>query len=212
MLYKSKILGLYFIVILVTLIGCQVSSTDITGTWVNEDATKNYEELIVTALSSSTAVKMAFEDELSKSLAKENVVVKKGINIFPFFMEKKADKEEMLDVIQAEGAEAILTVSIVDKDTEARYIPGTVAYSPYPAFTYYGSFWSYYDYWYPYFSRTGYYTVNSYYYLETNLYDAETEQLIWSAQTATYDPATIESFSDDFAEEIVGELKKGGLI
>jgi hypothetical protein len=44
------------------------------------------------------------------------------------------------------------------------------------------------------------------------LYDAETEDLIWSAQSETYNPVNLETFSENFAEEIVEELQAKKII
>lgn len=56
------------------------------------------------------------------------------------------------------------------------------------------------------------YTEGKVYFIETNLYDAETEKLIWSAQSESYDPSDLKDFAEDFADLIVGRLVGNGLI
>ena len=80
------------------------------------------------------------------------------------------------------------------------------------SFGFYGGFYNYYNYRYPAVYDPGYYTQDKTYFLETNLYDAETEKLLWSAQSRTYNPIDIDSFSEEFAGIIVARLKKEGLI
>jgi hypothetical protein len=46
------------------------------------------------------------------------------------------------------------------------------------------------------------------YYLETNLYDAESENLIWSAQSQIYSPNYFNTFTEDFAAEITANLAR----
>jgi hypothetical protein len=50
------------------------------------------------------------------------------------------------------------------------------------------------------------------YYLETNLYDAKTEELIWAAQSETYDPSNINSFIKGYVKSTLERMQKDGLI
>ena len=58
----------------------------------------------------------------------------------------------------------------------------------------------------------GYYATDKNYYLEINLYDAKTEELVWSAQSETTNPSSIETFSNSFSQLVVNQLIKDGLI
>ena len=130
----------------------------------------------------------------------------------PKFIENENKKQEILNSIQANGSDGILTVTLLDKDTETRYVPGSGTYAPYPYYRYYGTFWGYYDYWYPRFYDQGYYTQEKVYYIETNLYNADTEELIWSTQSETYNPDELDDFSEEFAEQIIDELENDDII
>ncbi|MEQ8237996.1 MAG: hypothetical protein RIA69_02230 [Cyclobacteriaceae bacterium] len=194
--------------------GCSPSSTSITAQWTDEAAqAKTYDHIVVAPYIAGSGVKSAMEKELAGSLAARDVKVGLGSDFLPLdYTDKTEDKEEILESVKLSGADAILTVSLVDKESETRYIPSTYPYSPSSRYAYYGSFWGYYDYWYPKVYGPGYYDTEQLYYLETNVFDAETENLIWSTQTETSDPITIESFTDDFSKKIVKELKDDGII
>lgn len=206
-LSSMVLIGLY-------LYGCTASSTAITATWTNEEIQpETYDHIMVAPFIADRGLKAVMENELAQSLSDKNVKVNMGSNFLPNeYASATADKEDILESVKTRGAKAILTVSIIDKESETRYVPGTYTYSPYATYTYYGSFWGYYDYWYPRVYEPGYYVTDRYYFLETNLFDAETEKLIWSAQTKTYDPATLESFTDDFSRKIALQLKEDGII
>ncbi|MBS7564414.1 hypothetical protein KHS38_08340 [Mucilaginibacter sp. Bleaf8] len=77
---------------------------------------------------------------------------------------------------------------------------------------YYNRFWTYYNNWYPYLYAPGYYDQQQVYYLETNLYDARTEELIWAAQSETYDPSSIDNFLKGYVKSIHERMVKDGLI
>ena len=58
----------------------------------------------------------------------------------------------------------------------------------------------------------GYYEDDKVYYIETNLYDADTEELLWSAQSETYNPTSLPDFASDFAEVVVARMEKENLL
>ncbi len=189
------------------------SSTSITGTWERQNIQKDYNNVLVAALTPQTRVKATIESEIAEELAEAGIEASQSIDVFPpKLTDDENQKQRLVNAIQTNGADAILTVSVIDEETETRYSPGTAAYAPYPTYGYYGNFWGYYSHWYPQFYSPGYYAEDEIYFIETNLYDAETEDLIWSAQSQTYNPVDLESFSDDFAEEIVEQLTEDGIL
>jgi hypothetical protein len=58
----------------------------------------------------------------------------------------------------------------------------------------------------------GYYVTDKTYFLETNLYDSETEELIWSAQSETVNPGGIDNFVADYPDKLVEQMVKDGLL
>lgn len=208
--FSLMVLGLF-------LYGCSTTSTVITGSWTNDKAERpsKYNHIVVTPLIADASINTDMETELAKSLAARDVQVEMGRLFLPKEYTNtptENDKAKILESVKTSGADAILTVSIIDKESETRYVPGSYAYAPYPTHSYYGNFWGYYNYWTPRVYDPGYYVTEKFYYVETNLFDAQSEELIWSAQTETYDTPTIESFTDDFSRKIANELKDAGLI
>lgn len=189
------------------------SSTSITGTWERQDVQKEFNNVLVAALTPNTGLKSTIERHMEQNLQQEGIVASQSINVLPpKFSDDEDQKQKILNTIQSNGFDGILTVSIIEKDTESRYVPGSASYAPYPSYGYYGSFWGYYSHWYPQFYSPGYYTEENVYYIETNLYNAQTEDLVWSAQSETYNPRDLETFSEDFAEEVVEQLAEDGII
>jgi hypothetical protein len=71
---------------------------------------------------------------------------------------------------------------------------------------------NYYSNWNPYLSAPRYYDNRKIYYLETHLYDAHAEELIWAAQSETYDPLNINDFLKGYIKSIYKQKVKDGLI
>jgi len=79
-------------------------------------------------------------------------------------------------------------------------------YGPYPGYGMY--FWGFYSYWYPFFYDQGYYVTDRYYFMEGNLFDTKTESLIWSVQTKTINPSSIEDFSKTLIQTLLEKAMK----
>jgi hypothetical protein len=77
---------------------------------------------------------------------------------------------------------------------------------------YYGNFGGYYSYWWPYAYGPGYYQEQDVYFLETNLYDADSELLIWSAQSRTYASGGLPEIAREFAQKVIDRMKHDGVL
>jgi len=191
------------------------TTTEVTGSWKNPDVTlKPMNTVLVTALTGRNNARQTVETDLANALQKDGIKSVRSLDILPpsFTSSKEPDKEALLKKIKGSNVDAILTVALIDQTTESHYVPGSYGYAPMTRFGYYGRFWGYYTNWYPTLYSPGYYTEEKTYFLETNLYDAHTEELIWSAQSETYNPSSLDSFSKEFSATVLSEMKKDGLI
>ncbi len=194
---------------------CATSSTNVTGSWKSEDvAKKGYDNIFVAALTQDMDAKKMIEGEMVALLEQQGIKATTSLSIFPsnFTAEHVSEKRAILDKVQENGNDAILTISLVDQESENRYVPGNDTYAPAVAFNYYNSFSTYYAYNYNQVYTPGYYSLDKIYYLESNLYDVEDEKLYWSAQSDTYNPGDIEYFAEDFSKAIIARLKKEDLL
>ncbi len=189
-------------------------STRITGTWKNPDAEqKTYASIYVATLTRNAVARATVENAMHAALEQKGVRVAKSMDDFsPGIRKDSLTKQELVNRTRDRNMEGILIISLLRKQNETRYVPGPYGYAPYPRFGFYYDFWGYYNYWYPYIYAPGYYTDGETYYMESNLYDLHSDKLVWSAQSETYDPATITSFAKEFASVIVTRLNKDGLI
>jgi hypothetical protein len=213
MLHKCNNMKKFWIIGLVLLAACG-SSTQITGSWKNPSAKPAYNRIIVAALTTSVRARQTVENDLARELADNGIAVTKGFDVFPpsFTESKEPDKDAMLKKIRGENVDAIMTITLVDKETETRYVPGSYGYTPVTRYRWYGRFSGYYTNWYPTMISPGYYEENRVYFIETNLYDADTEELIWSAQSETYNPSDLSSFSAEFASIVVAKMREDGVL
>lgn len=207
-----KNLAISFIT-LILLSSC-APTTQITGSWKNPKQTStDIQSIFIAALTGNIVAKSTLENNISEALNKENITSIKSVDEFPpGLLKDSIPKEVVMDKVKKKNHQAILTISLLKKKTESRYIRGSTAYAPMARYGYYDSFYGYYSYWSPYAYSPGYYVNDDVYYLETNLYNSKTETLIWSAQSKTYSYDGLSSFSKTFAKVIVKKMKEDGII
>jgi hypothetical protein len=184
-------------------IGC-VQQSRITSSWTSAEKNKTYHSVVVFALTHDIDAKKLVEGDLASALEKKNVSVITSLDAFPPSFTKDTPKEEMLAKVQKAGADAIITVTLLNKQTEAHYVPGYPNYAP--------GFWGYYSFWYPTVYTPGYYTQDRVYYIETNVYDVNNDALVWSARSETYNPASLTGFSQELAGILANKLRRDNII
>jgi hypothetical protein len=200
-------------VLLTYLISCDTTNTGITSSWKNPVEEKSYHNVLVMALTDKATERTTVETVLAATLGENGIHAKGGIENFPAdFKATDAEKQALLSEIEKTHSDAILTVSLLKKDEKGRYAGSKGKYDPLQAAGYNGTFYGYYQYWYPHVYNPSYYKDDHTYFLETNLYDADTEKLIWSAQSVTYEPVMLPDFTEEYARLIVSQMKEDGIL
>ena len=205
-----------FVLILFTVLSSCGTATLITGSWRKPNATaNNYKRIFISAITSNIAAKQGVENGLAERMQQLGLTAIKSIDAFPpnYSDQDRRNKSLVMEKIMSTNPDAILTITLINKEHETHYVrTGGAYFNPGFRYGYYNNFWNYYNNWYPYMYDPGYYVQDKVYYLETNLYDAKSEQLIWSAQSKTYNPSGIDSFLKGYVKSILKQMEKDGLI
>ncbi len=117
---------------------------------------------------------------------------------------------EVLTKLGNSAVDAVITIVLLDKQKEKYYIPGRVYYSPYTI--YQRRFWGYYTTIYDRVYTPGYYREDTKYFWESNFYDIETKELLYSAQTKSFDPGSAESLAHEYGQIILNDMVKQGVL
>jgi hypothetical protein len=185
----------------------------ITSSWADPDAaTKGpYNKVFVVALSPNSTANYDIEDQMAKILNTRGFRVARSTDIFPpkFSITKDITREQLTTAIEKTGADAVLILALLDSKSVESYNPGTV-YAP-VNYGYYGSFYGYYNYYYPVVYSPGYYSVDKTFYLECNLYDLNSDKLVWSVQSEARNPKDLHSWFKAYANMLISHLKSKGL-
>jgi hypothetical protein len=212
---KFRVLASAFLMFFVISCG---PSQKITSSWINPElkVKPGYKKIFIMAMAQNPNYKATIEQDLAYAATAKKLQVVKSSEFFqPNFTTSGStapvDKEIILKKVRDAGCDVIMTVALVDKKSETRYVQGTTAYSPYMGYGGYGAygFGGYYGYAYPsMYSTPGYYTEDNTYFMQANLFDAATEKLIWAAQSEAYDPTQISKFSKDYSDILVERLNR----
>lgn len=210
---KTNILS--FLAILFLIASCG-PSRKITNSWVSPEASGgvSYQKVFVAALSNDNAAKSFVENAIAEKLGEMGVKAVVSSDLFPpkFSDYAEVGKEQMMKKITETGSDAIFTVALLDVQTSERYNPGTPYRPGYPGFGFYSSWHGYYNYRYPVIYSPGYYTTEKTYLIESNLYDAASEKLVWTVQSSAFSPASLNDWFRGYSRLMLMQMKKDGLL
>lgn len=206
----------FLCITIAAMLGACSTPTMVSSSWRKPNATaNNFHNIFIAALTKEVSTKQSVESGLETLLQQKGLTVEKSVDVFPptFTTQTGQQRQMVMSQIQRTNADGILTVALLRRETESHYVPGGGGYwNPGLRYGYYNNFWSYYNNWYPQIYSPGYYDQTKVYYIETNLYNAKTEELIWTAQTRTYDPTSTESFLKGYVNAIYDRMVKDGLV
>ena len=188
-----------FTLLCLILMGCTPANR-ITSSWTNKNhiQEKKYNKIFIAALVTNPHVRTHIEEEMRNNISTKGITVESSLDYFPpkFTKNKPPEVDSMISKIKELDCGLIFTISMIEKQSETRYIPGSNSlYGPYPGYDL--RFRGFYSYWYPYMYDQGNYVTDKTYFMEGNIFETSTETLLWSVQTETLNPASIKKFSKE---------------
>ena len=120
-------------------------------------------------------------------------------------LEQLSNREEVKSKIKETDADTVLISRLVDSKAIEAYTPGKAHFIP----TGYNNWDSYYE---LIFVDYGYTSNTEIAYIETNLYDIKTEQLVWSARSKTERTEGEQQLINTFIDVIVKKLSSDNII
>ncbi|MHC1777930.1 MAG: hypothetical protein AB9834_21195 [Lentimicrobium sp.] len=190
------------------------NSQQVTGYWVNKEALPKgpYHKVFILALLQNKNSRLYVEDEMAALIESRGPKAVKSYQLFPpeIALQGLITREQLAQSIKEAGCDAVITITLLDTKSETYYQPGT-AYAP-MGYGYYGSYYGYYNYYYPQVYESGYYVTDQTYFVETNFFDVQTDQLLWSIQSDAYNPTDLESMFKGYSHVLLYKLRKEGLI
>ena len=146
-------------------------------------------KVFVVGVARNELLRRIYEDSFVADLKKDKVEAEPGYKRIPDPDPKKIDKDAVAAGLRKDGFTHVLVTRLVSvEDRETYHPPSTmtvgVGFGGYPG--YYGGWYPYMSMSYGYVTSPGYTTVNTVVGLETNIYDLETQKLVWTGLTQSW--------------------------
>lgn len=190
-----------FIILLLLIVGC--SSSKITSSWRAKDVTAlKYDNILVLGIipEKDRSIQERMEQHVVADLTDMGYTAISALQQYGPKIFDSLSEKEVIQMLVNKDVDAIITIVLLGKKKERKYIPGR-AYNS-------GEFWNYVD------SRNrmiyepGYYVTDTKYYWESNFYEMKNQRLLYSVQTRSFSPDTKESMSHEYGKLIVSDMVK----
>ncbi len=193
-------LNLYAFILALSLGGCAATST--VSVWQDDTFTgPPFDNLLVVGVSGKPGNRQIFESEFVKAVIASGKNATASLTMIPGAT--KLSRESVKAVIADTGFDAVLVTRMVGVDTRDSYV------APEP---YYRTYNGYYNTIYEYAYQPGYYHSYSVYHIETNVYDAESEALVWTMRSEAVAPDSVTEVVASLTKQIIARLSKDGRI
>ena len=163
-----------------------------------------FDNMLIVGISNQETVRRAFENTFVDRLQENKVKATASFALMP--AETRPSEESVKAVIADIKFDSVLVTHLVGVKEKEVYHSGVYRNDTYRGFyDYYGDVGAY-------VYEPGYYTRHKLVKLETNLYDTESERLVWSMQSESMDPNSEKSLIDAKIELVIKKLKAQKLI
>lgn len=200
-----RIINLFIVsIILASMIACG-PSTRVTGSWTRLDhQPASFNKIVVLGIAPNSTNRRIFEDQVDTRLEEHGYPVIPALDLLPPNAAVGTITREIVkEIFTAAETDAVFTMSVRHVEDTRHYVQGSSGYMPYyynvGFYDYYGGFNNYYY-------TPGYYSGALQIFLEANLFDFKTGELIWSAQTKSTDISDVSRMAVEFADVIVDDF------
>ncbi len=192
--------GALFVIFFFMVTSCATTATtELKKVWRDSDYGGKFKKVLVIGVIKRTAVKHFFELEMARQLEDRGIDAIAGNLVLPH--DKEADKDLIVSRLKELDADGVIIARLVKRKT----VMQDMYYTP-PA---------HYRGWPSYYSRSHglvyspeYMMKNEVVIVETNLYDAGSEQLVWSALSETFVEDDKDKLMKSFVEIMINDLFK----
>jgi hypothetical protein len=206
---KSTLFMLYSTVVVLALTACHKDKTSIPLSWRNpgfEDI--SFHKLFVIGVGHNESARRRFEDTFTKALQAQGAEAQASWALLP--QSEQLTEEQIRGVIEGGGFDGALITRLLSVDEEQEYVKGKSYSVP---TTHYGyGYYGYYGTSYATVHEPGYFKTHTTVRLETSLYSVATGGLVWSGQTDTVNPESVDEVIDSMTEAVAKQLKQDKLI
>jgi len=209
---KRKVIlsKLLFAIIILVVTSC--SNTRIISSWsIGNPPANAMKKVLVAAVMPDREARDQIEQAMVAALNRDGISASTSVSVFGPSGFDRMPENDVIDRLRGSEFTSVIIVSVVNKETSMQYIPGTfyMMPSPHMGFSrFYRRYWFAYDRMY----TPGRFETTTNWVLQADIFTINDDQLIYSAQTRSYDPNNARSLADGFTRAIIAELRTKGII
>lgn len=197
----------YACIVIVTLALASCSTTRTTAEWRDQSVKQRYNNILIVGVSKELILRRLFEESFVEQLVQRNINATTSISVMS--VEEKISRETVKVAIEGKGFDGVLVTHPLGEEEKQVYHPPRYRPLRLPSYRrYYGHYFHTFDYVY----EPGYYQRYKVVKVETNFYDTDTEEIVWSMQSRTIDGDDREHVISSVIKKTIKSLQKQRLI
>jgi len=170
------------------------AATTVTTFWKDPAAHRKFQKVLVIGMLKKMENRRSLEDEFAGQLQSRGISATAGYSVLP---DEKPTKEIVAGFLKGKGYDAVLLIRLIREKKQRTYVEG----GPAPTSISWGGYYA-----------SGYYTVDRIAYAEANLFDVETEKLVWTAASETWLKASDPKMIRDYVSVIMEHMQKQDVV
>ena len=206
-----------FIIAAATLAACSKTKTSIPQSYRNPGYEQTvFKKLFVIGVAENQESRQAFEDAFAKAIADEGGAAQSSWSLLP--QSEQLTEEEIRAAIAAGNFDGVLITRLLSVDKDQEYTPASTYNNPRTRYysggggMYGYGFYGFYGTTYAKVHEPGYFETSTTIRLETNLYSAANDGLVWTGQSDTVEPESIPDARESMTTAVAKKLKEEQLI
>ena len=192
--------------ILIAMLVTACAATQIKTVWKDPSYQARPTKIMVIGVAKNPLNRRLFEDEFVLRLKARGTDALASYAVLPDKLQD--DQAAIAAKVKELGADAVLITRLVSKKTVQTYVPGKIYSPPF----YYDTWPDYYGYGYHYLYSPAYIAEDEYAVIETNLYEARHDKLVWAASSETVTGGSKQKLIKSYIGIMVDNMAKNGLL
>ena len=206
-----------FIIAAAALAACSKTKTSIPQSYRNPGYEETvFKKLLVIGVAENVESRQAFEDAFAKAIAGEGGTAQGSWSLLP--KSEQLTEDEIRAAMAAGNFDGVLITRLLSVDKDQEYTPASTYNNPRTRYysggggMYGHGFYGFYGTTYAQVHEPGYFETSTTIRLETNLYSAANDGLVWTGQSDTVDPESIPDARESMTAAVAKKLKEEKLI
>ena len=200
------------IIIVLSFLLVQCSSSNIVSSWQSSGSeTLNLKSgrIIVLGLirESDKSLQKKMENHLADDLCNLGYDAISSLELYGLNTFEGKDENQIMEQLKQNGAAAVLTVVLLDKQKEKYHAPKSMFDLGYT-----NDFNIYYAAIYSKIYQEGYYVNDTYYFWESSLFTMPDQKIIYSVQTQSFNPLNAVSLAHEYGKLIINDMLEHNII